>query len=127
MTTKDLAHFQTILEARQTELKELLRDREVVAVNLSADMLDQIQNAQERDMAMGNLERGSARLLEVRSALRRIQLGTFGICADCEEDISMKRLAAVPWTTSCLSCREAADRSQSLTPEVIEEPFPNAA
>jgi DnaK suppressor protein len=127
VTTKDLAHFQTILEARETELKELLRDREVVAVNLSADMLDQIQNAQERDMAMGNLERGSARLLEVRSALRRIQLGTFGICADCEEDISMKRLAAVPWTTSCLSCREAADRSESLTPNEIEEPFPNAA
>jgi DnaK suppressor protein len=127
MTTKELTHFRTVLEARETELKELLRDREVIAVNLSADMLDQIQNAQERDMAMGHLERGSARLLEVRSALRRIQLGTFGICADCEEEISMKRLAAVPWTTSCLACREAADRSQSPSPNVIGEPFSNAA
>jgi len=127
MTTKELTHFRTVLEARETELKELLRDREVIAVNLSADMLDQIQNAQERDMAMGNLERGSARLLEVQSALRRIQLGAFGICADCEEDISMKRLEAVPWTISCLSCREAADRSESLTPTVISEPFQNAA
>ncbi len=127
MTTKELTHFRAVLEAREADLKELLRDREVIAVNLSADMLDQIQNAQERDMAMGNLERGSARLLEVRSALRRIQLGTFGTCADCEEDISMKRLAAVPWTTSCLSCREAADRNQSPTPNVIAEPFPNAA
>jgi DnaK suppressor protein len=127
MTTKELTPFRTVLEARETELKELLRDREVIAVNLNADMLDQIQNAQERDMAMGNLERGSARLLEVRSALRRIQLGTFGICADCEEEISMKRLAAVPWATSCLACREAADRGQSLTPNVIGEPFSNAA
>jgi len=127
MTTTDLGHFQTILEARETELKELLRDREVIAVNVSADMLDQIQNAQDRDMAIGNLERGSARLLEVRSALRRIQLDTFGICADCEEGISMKRLAALPWTTSCLSCRETADRSQSLTPDAIAEPFANAA
>jgi DnaK suppressor protein len=82
MTTKELTHFRTVLEARETELQELLRDREVIAVNLSADMLDQIQNAQDRDMAMGNLERASARLLEVRTALRRIQLGTFGICAD---------------------------------------------
>jgi DnaK suppressor protein len=127
MTTKELTHFRTVLEARETELNELLRDREVIAVNLNADMLDQTQNAQERDMAMGNLERGSARLLEVRSALRRIQLGTFGICADCEEEISMKRLAAVPWATSCLACREAADRGQSLTPNVIGEPFSNAA
>jgi DnaK suppressor protein len=127
MTTKEVTHFRTVLEARETELNELLRDREVIAVNLSADMLDQIQNAQERDMAMGNLERGSARLLEVRAALRRIQLGTFGICADCEEGISMKRLAAVPWTTSCLACREAADRSQSPTANAIDESFSNAA
>jgi DnaK suppressor protein len=90
-------------------------------------MLDQIQNAQERDMAMGNLERGSARLSEVRAALQRIQLGTFGICADCEEEISMKRLVAVPWTTSCLACREASERSQISAGNVIEEPFPNAA
>jgi DnaK suppressor protein len=127
MTTKELAHFRTVLEARRSELEALLRDREVIAVNSSADMLDQIQNAQDRDMAMGNLERGSSRLAEVRSALQRIQLGTFGICADCEEEISMKRLAAVPWTTSCLTCREAMDRKQTLTGNVIEEPFPNAA
>jgi DnaK suppressor protein len=127
MTTPELAHFRTVLEARQTELEALLRDREVIAVNSSADMLDQIQHAQERDMAIGNLERGSARLSEVRSALQRIQLGSFGICVDCEEEIGMKRLAAVPWTTSCLVCREAADRSLKLTRNGIEEPIMNAA
>ena len=127
MTTKELAHFRTILEVRQSELEALLRDREVIAVNSSADMLDQIQNAQDRDMAMGNLERGSSRLGEVRSALQRIQLGAFGICVDCEEEISMKRLAAVPWTTSCLACREAMDRRQTRTGNMIEEPCPNAA
>ena len=127
MTTQKIAHFRTELEARQAELEALLRDREVIAVNMSADMLDQIQHASERDMAIGNLERGSARLREVRSALERIELGSFGICVDCEEEISMKRLAAVPWTTSCLICREARDRSQTLSGNVIEEPALNAA
>lgn len=47
MTTKELANFRTVLEARETELNVLLRAREVIAVNMSADMLDQIQNAQE--------------------------------------------------------------------------------
>ena len=50
MTTEDLTHFRTVLEAREIELIELLRDRDVIAVNLSADMLDQIQLAQERDI-----------------------------------------------------------------------------
>jgi DnaK suppressor protein len=127
MTTKELAHFRTALELRQTELEELLRNREVIAVNLNSDMLDQIQHAQEREMAIGNLERASARLNEVRSALQAMQLGAFGICVDCEEEISMKRLAAVPWTTSCLACREAMDRRQSLTGDLSEEPILNAA
>jgi RNA polymerase-binding transcription factor len=125
MTPQELSNFRSVLETRQTELEGLLRDREVIAVNASADMLDQIQHAQERDMAMGNLERGSARLSEVRHALHRIELGNFGICVDCEEEISMKRLAAVPWTTSCLTCQEATDRSRMPTRN--EEPVLNAA
>jgi DnaK suppressor protein len=127
MTTKELTHFRIALEARETELETLLRDREVIAVNLNADMLDQIQHAQERDMAVGNLERASARLSEVRTALQGIKRGTFGICRDCEEEISMKRLAALPWTTSCLACREARDRTQMLTGNVVEEPVSSAA
>ena len=127
MTTKERTHFRTVLEARQTELEALLRNREVIAVNLNSDVLDQIQHAQEREMAIGNLERASARLSEVRTALQRIQLGSFGICVDCEEEVSVKRLAAVPWTTSCLVCREAADRSQALTGKTFEEAELNAA
>ena len=127
MTTDELANFRSVLEARQTELEALLRNREVIAVNLNSDVLDQIQHAQEREMAIGNLERASARLSEVRTALQRIQLGTFGICAECEEEVSMKRLAALPWATLCLGCREIADRTQALTGNAIEESELNAA
>jgi DnaK suppressor protein len=127
MTTIELAHFRSVLEARQTELEALLRNREVIAVNLSSDVLDQIQHAQEREMAIGNLERASARLSEVRTALQRIEAGTFGICRDCEEEVSMKRLTAVPWATLCLGCREAADRSQALITDVPEESAQDAA
>jgi DnaK suppressor protein len=127
MTTKELTHFRTTLEVRQAELEALLRNREVIAVNLNSDMLDQIQHAQEREMAIGNLERASARLSQVRSALQGIQRGTFGICLDCEEEISMKRLAAVPWATACLACQEAADLSGRPTQNAIEEPVLNAA
>jgi DnaK suppressor protein len=107
ITVLELTDFRSVLEARQAELEDLLRDRGVIAVNSSADMLDQIQHTLERDMAIGNLERGSARLREVQGALERLDRGTFGICIDCAEEIGEKRLVAVPWTTSCLTCREA--------------------
>ena len=110
MTHAELAHLQSVLEARQSGLERLLRNREEIAVESSADLLDQLQHASEREMAVGNLERESERLREVRAALRRVHAGTFGTCVDCEAEISQKRLAAVPWTASCLVCQEAADR-----------------
>lgn len=120
MTNKKLAHYRSILETRQVELRDALTGRETIAVNSTADMFDQVQNAAERDMAIANLERGSARLREVRDALQRIRLGTFGTCVDCEEEISPKRLDAVPWTPSCFACREAPDRNQTSFDVVAE-------
>ena len=121
ITALELTDFRSVLEARQAELEDLLRDRGVIAVNSSADMLDQIQNTLERDMAIGNLERGSTRLREVQGALQRLDRGTFGICLDCAEEIGGKRLVAVPWTTSCLTCREAEAQN------TIGPPLLNAA
>jgi len=45
-------------------------------------------------------------LRELQEALRRIEQGTYGICAECEEAISAKRLNAVPWAKYCVSCQE---------------------
>jgi DnaK suppressor protein len=110
MTKNELKKFRDILQARQTELESTTGKREALAVDTSPEELDRIQNAAERDLAIGALERESSRLHEVRAALGRIREGTFGTCADCEEEISPKRLAAVPWTRSCIVCQEAADR-----------------
>jgi DnaK suppressor protein len=109
MTPTETAQFRQILEVRKGELEKMLRNREAIAVDTSADMIDQIQYATDRELAIGNLERESARLREVQGALRRVHLGTFGICLECGEMISLKRLAAVPWTTTCLFCQKVAD------------------
>jgi len=47
-------------------------------------------------MAMGNSSADPPRLNEVRAALTRIDLNTFGFVSDCEEEIGSNRLAAVP-------------------------------
>jgi DnaK suppressor protein len=95
MTPTELAYLRGALAARQAEVEDLLRNCEGIAVDPSADLPYPIQHASECDMAIGNLGRESARLREVRAALRRIHAGPFRICLDCEEEISLKRLAAV--------------------------------
>jgi DnaK suppressor protein len=49
------------------------------------------------------------------------------VCLHCEEDISPKRMAAVPWTTFCIQCQEIADRSQGDSADNFDELLVNAA
>lgn len=42
----------------------------------------------------------------IDSAVERLGRGEYGICEECEELISEKRLKAVPWTRHCLECQE---------------------
>ena len=49
------------------------------------------------------------------------------MCLHCEEDISPKRLAAVPWTAFCIQCQEIADRSQVENAGNLDELLINAA
>jgi len=51
-----------------------------------------------------NLEKSLLR--EVEEALLRSREGTYGICQECEEPISPKRLQALPWAKFCVRCQE---------------------
>ncbi|MFN3323894.1 MAG: TraR/DksA family transcriptional regulator [Bryobacteraceae bacterium] len=110
MTKTELNKFKEILETRQAELSQVLRNREGIAIEKSPDALDEVQHAAERELAIRNLDRESNLLRNVRLALRRIDEGTFGICLHCEEEISPKRLNAVPWAPFCIACQEQYDR-----------------
>ncbi len=45
-------------------------------------------------------------LREISDALLRIEHGNYGVCLECEEPISVKRLEAVPWARYCVACQE---------------------
>ena len=127
MTKSELNEYRNVLEIKQAELVQLIRNRDGIAIEKSADALDEVQNATERELAIRSLDRDSNLLRKVRAALRRIEDGSFGVCLQCEEDISPKRLAAVPWTTFCIQCQEIADRTQGDNAENFEERVIKAA
>jgi DnaK suppressor protein len=122
-----LSGIQEILERKRAELIEVLRKRDGIAIEKSADQMDEIQYASERDLVIGNVDRESSRLREVKAALRRIENGSFGTCIECESAIDPKRLAAVPWAPRCIQCQEAADRDAQVRAGSVSEPLVNAA
>ena len=127
MTTNEMNAYKEILEKKQDELERVVGNRDAIAIEKSADALDEVQHASERELAIRNLDRESNLLRNVRSALRRIEDGNYGICLHCEEDISPKRLAAVPWAPYCIQCQEEADRHQADGDEALDDMLVNAA
>jgi DnaK suppressor protein len=125
--TTGISAFQETLKSKEAELTGVLRQRGGIAIERSADPMDEIQYASERDLAIGNVDRESTLLRDVKGALGRIREGSFGICTECEADISPKRLKAVPWAPRCIGCQEAWDRNGQEAGGSTTDPLHQAA
>ena len=70
------------------------------------DFADRSAAANEEEISI-QLKQTDAKLLRaIDDALQRVAAGGYGVCVDCEEEISSARLKAVPWTKVCISCKE---------------------
>ena len=126
MTPNDLAMFRKTLKAKQAELAKT-RGLESIAIERSADVLEEADYKTARELAIAGLNRESSVRRSVESALIRLQDGSFGICLHCGDEISKRRLAAVPWAPLCIACQEAADLGEESVLESIAPSFSDAA
>ena len=119
MRNTDFDLFRATLEAKLAATATASDKRADIVIQQAPDALDQTQYAAERDLAVSLLNRNSQMSRRLRGALQRLQDGTFGICLACEEQISVKRLRAVPWAELCLECQERSDMAARgvLSPE----------
>ncbi len=127
MTIPNINIITTALKAKEADASRTLQSRDAIIIEKSADELDEIEGAVAREIAIRNLDRESGLLREIRSALRRIDEGTFGTCLHCEEEISQRRLQAAPWAGLCLQCQEAADRGDYRVLETEQVRLADAA
>lgn len=112
MNDADTNKYRTLLIAKREAIAGKAPQREELWIVQSNEQVENVQLAGEREFAARTLERESKSLMQIGAALKRIKEGEFGICLDCEEPISPKRLAAVPWAAYCLRCQEMRDAAQ---------------
>ena len=117
LTKKELKKFQELLEEKRKAVLE--RAREMLAVENMA--LDTNDLPDEMDLASSEyLQSFTFRLRgrektfldKINKALVKIDDGTFGVCEECGEEISVKRLEARPETTLCIKCKEDQERME---------------
>jgi DnaK suppressor protein len=123
----EMTGFREILERKEAELGKFLRKRDDIAIEKSADQMDEVQYASERDLAIRNVDRDSTLLRGVKAALGRIHDGSYGTCIECESAISPKRLKAVPWAPRCIQCQTAADQNGEERIEFATDALSSAA
>jgi DnaK suppressor protein len=114
MTKQQLKRFQEILEARRDEI--IKRAQQTLNEDMTLDVDDL---PDEMDLASSEYLqsftfrlRGRERMLldKIGKALQKIEDGSFGVCDECSDKISLKRLEARPETTLCIRCKEDQER-----------------
>ena len=110
MTDAKVRELQVTLRKKEAMLQQWMARRDGIVVERAADPSDEAQYALECELSISALDRDAGVLSAVRSALQRIEEGAYGLCQSCDEEISEKRLAALPWALYCIACQESMDR-----------------
>ena len=108
--------------------KTLLADAELVRARLiSSDSKIEEIKGDDGDLAQAiyraqlsaRFQGRDLKLLQkIEQAVLKIHTGTFGICEECEEPISQKRLQARPVTTLCVNCKEFQEKHEGTFSEI---------
>jgi len=105
------ATYRKALESKAEEIRRSMSAQKAAQVvsrlDVPSDEGDLSQQHHEEWIFLNRNTIDMKLLREIGDALRRIQHGTYGVCAECEEPISGKRLDAVPWARYCVTCQEA--------------------
>jgi DnaK suppressor protein len=109
MSKKDLKVCRRALQAKRGELLSGQYKTEGLAVERVPDSMEELTLEVQRNMAVDALDRKAALLGQVTAALERIAGGKYGLCLACQNAISPKRLAALPWAALCLECQQAVE------------------
>jgi RNA polymerase-binding transcription factor DksA len=117
-------HSQTVEEKAKSKLEKRLVElrsdiqRELIKRDheLYGDLVDKMSDSSDASVAdllidvnLAEIARDLEELRDVESALRRIELGTFGVCTQCSGDIQKARLETVPEASRCFSCQTAEE------------------
>ncbi len=69
-------------------------------------MADMASDDYERDFSLGRATDEQKMLYLIDEAMKRIRDGTYGSCLQCGKPIPSRRLAALPYSESCIDCQK---------------------
>lgn len=120
MDQKDLDFFRGYLT---DSLQDILKKGEETIVDMTdavevyADPADRATAESDRAFTLRLRDRERKLIRKIQEALERIEDGTYGMCEECGEDISVARLKARPVTTLCIKCKARQEAEEDIRGE----------
>src|SRR5277367_3720019 len=115
MDKKRLEYYKKKLAIRREELmKTIARTQEegrTADEDPTVDLADKAANSYTKEFLFGMTNTDRTILNMIDAALKRINTDDYGVCANCQEELQQKRLAAVPWAKHCITCQETMEKS----------------
>jgi DnaK suppressor protein len=118
------ATYRKMLEKKAEEVRRSMSAQKAAQVvsrlDIPSDEGDLSQQHHEEWIFLNRNTIDMKLLREISDALIRIDQGAYGVCLECEEPISVKRLEAVPWARYCVTCQEQIAARAALGERVDE-------
>ena len=118
MKKKDLNQLKKILIQQLRDLlgrSDCSLDELNVADNNISDLLDRASQISEREFSHHLCSREKLHMRKIERSLQDIEEGVYGLCEQCEEEISLKRLKARPTARYCIDCKTQLEKMEKLT------------
>lgn len=114
MTKKDMEKYRRLLDEKKASLSaEIAKTRsaeEETTEEATQDIADKAVSSYTREFLYSLTDGERSTLLQIDDALARIEEGTYGLCLNCGQLMTEKRLNAVPWAPYCLDCQELSEK-----------------
>jgi DnaK suppressor protein len=91
-------------------LKKSQKDASGDISGYSLHMADVATDTYDREFSLGLATNERELLYEIEDSLKRIEDKTFGLCEQCHKPITKTRLKAIPYTRTCLKCKEHSEQ-----------------
>jgi DnaK suppressor protein len=112
--------LKRILEERRREILSEVhgRMRDVRSEGPTANVqgvLDAVESSEadiQEDIEFALIQMKAETLQKIDEALVRLEEGTYGYCFECGDEISERRLRALPFAVRCKDCEEARELAQ---------------
>ncbi len=119
MSRDKFLYFRDILLKMRRDMVSRVQELENRWREMSEPAIELEEEAQRATMTLpyDRLdENGRHTIEQIDIAINKILTGNYGICENCGDEISLKRLEALPWTRLCIDC--AGDLE--TRPQVVE-------